>query len=110
MARKTLEGELSSATRELLNSCKQRGLLFFYRVTSEGITRGGKRIKIPDRGISDYLLMIKGQTHYLELKTLVGKQTASQKEFERNVTMHGCPYHICRSIREVQALVARLII
>jgi len=107
--RTTPEGQLSTDTRKLLQDYKERGLLYFYRVSSSTTIGNGRRVRSVDRGISDYLIMLKGQTHYLELKTASGKQSTSQKEFQSNVTMHQCPYYICRSIFEVAALLDRIV-
>lgn len=60
------------------------------------------------RGISDFVLLLPGETVYIEMKTSVGVQHKEQKEFEMKVRMQGQRYFLIRSFVEFQLLIKKL--
>jgi len=109
MNRATPEGVLSSNVRRLLQSFKDRKKLMFYRVSSSNFTGSGRKIRATDKGIADYLVIANGHTYYLELKTEGGKQSDSQKQFEKDLFELGrCTnsYWLARSVLDVQNFLA----
>lgn len=55
-------------------------------------------------GTADIILIDGGLAVFLEVKTKTGRQSPSQKEFEKKVTDAGAQYFIVRSVDDVQAL------
>lgn len=61
-----------------------------------------------NKGTADLLLSIpRGKYHglYIEMKTLVGRQTPDQKEFEQAVLAEGYGYVMPRTLEEFQRVV-----
>jgi hypothetical protein len=59
-------------------------------------------------GASDLVLLVpntKGQILCIEMKTEKGKQSESQKEFQRSIENVGNKYTVCRSIEEFMNVV-----
>ena len=55
-------------------------------------------------GVSDLILLAKGQTVLIELKTRAGKQSDAQKDFQEKAQSLGHPYHLVRSLEDFQEL------
>ena len=96
--KQTPEGAVLSACCEYLEYNKY----FFFRTNNGAIfdpTRGIHRAfpKWCVKGVSDLILLYRGKTYFLEVKSLEGKQSEDQKKFQANVEANGCPYHIIRS-------------
>ena len=53
-------------------------------------------------GIPDLFVFSKGQLIGLELKTIVGTQSDSQKVIEKRIEASGGQYHLVRSVQEVE--------
>jgi hypothetical protein len=51
-------------------------------------------------GVSDLIVLINGNTIFVEIKTEIGKQSDKQKEFEETVTLQGFKYYLVRSLEE----------
>jgi len=57
-------------------------------------------------GVSDLVVITpKSKVLFVELKTEIGKQSQSQKEFETRVSLLGFQYHIIRSLEQFQNLI-----
>ena len=50
------------------------------------------------KGIADYILLIQGKAFFVEIKTLKGKLSQSQKNFAEEATEKGYKYLIARSL------------
>lgn len=80
-----------------------------YRLNLFAIPNGGRRSKIEAAimkgegvraGVADLFLAVpNGKYHglFIEMKTESGRQTDTQKEFEKAVTAQGYSYTICRN-------------
>ena len=53
-------------------------------------------------GIPDIFVYSKGQLIGLELKTIVGRQSDSQKVIEKRIVESGGTYHLVRSVQEAE--------
>jgi len=56
-------------------------------------------------GIADLYAIKDGCGIWIEVKTAAGKQSAAQKEFQRQVESHGGIYLLARKIEDVKELV-----
>lgn len=59
-------------------------------------------------GVSDLVMIHKGELYFVELKTPEGSQSPKQKEFERHVNDCFHTYLIIRSLQEFQNFIADL--
>jgi hypothetical protein len=57
-------------------------------------------------GVSDLVVLFKGQVLFLELKIENGKQSNNQKSFEAEVKNLGFEYVICRSVADVEKAIS----
>jgi hypothetical protein len=56
-------------------------------------------------GVADFTWICPGnRTRQVELKTQIGRQSKSQKQWQEMVQARGHIYHICRSLEEFKAL------
>lgn len=63
------------------------------------------------RGLSDYLLIIKGRAYFWELKSDIGIQSPSQKIFEARLIKEGqAPYTIIRSLADAERALAEILL
>jgi hypothetical protein len=71
------------------------------------ITSNGRTFikKAPCAGVSDLTIIHKGRVYLVELKLPTGKQTANQKEFQRNVEIAGGSYFIITSLADLKTLI-----
>ena len=93
--KKQSESELQSQCIDYLLFKESQGLLWFTRLnvmpavihTGRGMVfrRMGKGAK---KGIADLVVMAKGKTIWIELKSQVGKQSPFQKVFQKSVEFH----------------------
>ena len=60
------------------------------------------------KGAADLLVVFRGWVGFVELKTEVGIQSPSQRQFEAHCIEAGIPYHLVRSLAEFQQLIARI--
>ena len=51
-------------------------------------------------GVSDLIVLHNGETIFIEVKTLTGKQSEKQKDFEKIVSLQGFKYYLVRSLEE----------
>lgn len=88
-----------------------RGLLF--HVPNGGLRSGREAKKLKSMGVvpgvADLLLMFRGATYCIELKTLTGTQSPNQKKWQALVESHGFDYYIVRTLSEAQKLIEIII-
>jgi hypothetical protein len=62
----------------------------------------GARLKLQGvrAGAPDLVFLIDGRFHGLELKTLTGVQSESQKRFADEIRLAGGRYHLCHGLEE----------
>lgn len=59
-------------------------------------------------GVSDLIILHNGETIFIEVKTLTGKQSDKQKEFEKIVSLQGFKYYLVRSLEEFKQIIDKL--
>ena len=59
-------------------------------------------------GVADLEYNFDGKTYFFELKAGKGKQTETQKKFERIITKHGFEYYVVRSLDEFMQIIRRI--
>lgn len=57
------------------------------------------------KGVADFILILKNEVLFIELKTETGQQSADQKEFQYIVNSLGHQYYIIRSLEEFKELI-----
>lgn len=86
---------------------KARNIYFF------AVPNGEKRSMITGKklkeegvlaGVSDLVVLLKSTPIFIEVKTLKGKQSLEQLEFETKVTQLGYPYYLVRSAEDVDKI------
>lgn len=60
------------------------------------------------KGAADLLVIYRGWVGFVELKTEVGIQSPSQRQFEAHCIEAGIPYRLVRTLAEFQQLIAQL--
>ena len=60
------------------------------------------------KGAADLLVVFRGWVGFVELKTEVGIQSPSQRQFEAHCIEAGIPYRLVRTLAEFQQLIAEL--
>lgn len=58
--------------------------------------------KNSNKGFADILVIVKGHSVFLEVKTEVGKISKEQNAFANKVIKHGASYFVVRSKRDVK--------
>ena len=51
-------------------------------------------------GVSDLIFFHQSKAYFIEVKTLKGKQQASQKDFQKHIEKQGAKYYVVRSLDE----------
>lgn len=70
----------------------QKQCIDYLRFSGWYIVENYKNKKPRVLGISDITAIKKGRTVWIEFKTLIGKQSKEQIEFEQNIKLHGGDY------------------
>jgi elongation factor P hydroxylase len=88
-----------------------RGLLFHVPNGGSRNAREGAKFKTMGvrPGVADFLFMLQGVTYNIELKTLTGKQSKHQLDWQRLVEQQGFKYFVVRSLSEFQELIKTII-
>ena len=60
------------------------------------------------KGAADLLVIYRGWVGFVELKTEVGIQSPSQRQFEAHCIEAGIPYRLVRTLAEFQQLIQSL--
>lgn len=81
---------------------------YFWRQNNTGTFDVGKQTfrslpKFSVRGVPDILVLAFGTIVFVECKTDVGKQSESQKDFQKEVESRGYKYILARSVDDVIA-------
>lgn len=58
-------------------------------------------------GLSDLTAIKDGRTIYIEIKTPSGHQSDYQKQFQKEIEIHGGTYIICRKLEDIQPYLTR---
>ena len=84
----------------------------FFRVNNGGVYDPTKDImrrpaKWTVKGVSDLIVIWKGQTFFIEVKSSVGKLSADQEAFCAMIEDNGCDYHVVRGVEDIQRIFPR---
>lgn len=99
---------------------------FFWRSPTRGYFSGkvstdasGRRVMVGNfrkdlnpytkRGIPDILIVHRGRLFGFEIKTLKGRQSDEQKEFEREMVKAGAKYFLIRSLEDAEIAIREII-
>lgn len=79
---------------------------FFWRQNTTPIFDSTKKIfrKMPQyslRGVADIIMIFKGKTYFIEIKSPIGVLSKEQKEFQKKVEKEGCVYICARSVDDI---------
>lgn len=98
---------MKSASEEFLQAqvagflrSNHSGIWYHIRQENQGSAQWnqkGKRLGVRS-GVADLLVHFGSRTAYFELKTKAGRQSKTQKDFERDCHQSGIPYYVIRSI------------
>ncbi|KKW11511.1 MAG: VRR-NUC domain protein [Candidatus Gottesmanbacteria bacterium GW2011_GWB1_49_7] len=117
MKLKISEAEIMRACTDWLNYQERQGKLYYIRNNSGAMpvsdNKGGRRfIRYGKKGSADLIIFKKGELScctgraiFCEAKTLTGKQSPEQAEFQRTVEHLGFEYFIFRSLDELIKIV-----
>lgn len=105
---KLTETEIQSSIIDYLELLESQGKLWFSRLNNiPPVNKGtdGKMSfrKLPKgvkKGIPDILVISKGRTIAIEVKTKTGKQSSDQEEVEKQFKKQGQEYYVVRSLSE----------
>lgn len=78
---------------------------FVAKVKDQTAYRDGKYHKpLPFQvnGFSDLVAIRNGQVFFIEVKSQTGVQSKAQKEFEKNIEMHGGVYLLVKSVEDLR--------
>ena len=101
------ETAIQRAIITLLQYLENQGKLYFFRSGAGAMkTANGSYFKTGKPGCPDISMCMCGRYIGLEVKTKKGRQTASQKEAQQRIEKAGGEYHIVRSVREVENIIA----
>ena len=94
------------------NSYKElRGLLF--HVPNGGLRKGREAAKFKAMGVvpgvADLIFLLEGKTYFIEMKDDKGRQSDSQKLWERKVLEHGFEYHVARSLDDFKKIIKTIL-
>ena len=110
---KISEKQIQKSCIEYLQYLENLGKLMFLRLNSGNMfmSSGSKRykIKLCKEGTADLMLIIKGVPIFVELKTISGKQSSHQIDFEKLAHKNGVKYCLIRSVDAFTELVNLLI-
>jgi hypothetical protein len=87
-----------------------RGLLCYNNNNSTGSVRGvwNKFLGII-KGRSDLTFYFNGKAYMIELKTLKGRQSEVQKDWEKLIVRHGFTYIVVRSLQDFKIAIHKII-
>ena len=112
MKKNTPEGQVLQAVCEYLEAERY----WFFRINNIPVYDPRKKCfhKMPKysvKGVSDILLLHKGQSIFIEVKvpktatTKKTYQSKEQKEFMKNVIKNGCVYLVARSVEDISDII-----
>ena len=101
------ESQLQTAIENLLKVFEKRGdLIFIKNNTGAFKPEHGGFVRFGKKGSSDFLIFMKDKTYFVECKSAQGRQSDSQKDFQRRVEKLGSNYQylIARDVAAVYEL------
>lgn len=106
------EDQLQIYAADKLRAFGAPGIVFFH-VPNQNMASPQYRKKLNSfgllPGVSDWIFVLPGShVAFLELKTLRGVQSKSQKDFQRNVEALGAPYLIARTPEQIDGVLLGL--
>jgi len=105
------ESEILKSIKDYLQYLENQGKLMFIRNNSGAIVirnkSGSRYITFGKKGSPDLLVWVQGKSIALEVKTLKGRQSASQKEWQSKFEKLGGEYYIVHSIEEVRKIIEK---
>lgn len=110
------ETAIQAAIITYLGILENQGKIWFTRLNNiPPVNKGadGKMMfrRLPrgaKRGIPDILVITKGKTIGLEVKTPTGRQSKEQKDVECHFKRHGQEYYVVRSLEEVENIMNKI--
>ena len=107
------EGQLKRAASDYLQYGESQGKWLWLRLNAGQFpTQSGRWARGCRKGTADLLVLVgfygsgmatgHCRTIFLETKSIRGKQTKEQKEFQVKAEVQGCEYYVIRSIEELQ--------
>lgn len=110
------ETDIQAAIITYLSILENQGKIWFSRLNNiPPVNKGtdGKMVfrKLPrgcKKGIPDILIISKGRTIAMEVKTPIGKQSKEQKLVEESFKKQGQEYYVVRSLEEAQKIIKNL--
>lgn len=108
-----IANEVSIYLKALTLENRLRGVWF--HVPNESVVRDTKDIiRINTKhnigminGAPDFVIAAPNKTIFIELKTEKGRQTESQKSFQKWCNKHGISYEICRNVTDIENVLNR---
>ncbi len=100
------EHDLHLFTADLLRFMAAPGVLWLHIPNGEQRSpRTGAKLKRMGvlAGAADFLIVVRGRAHFLELKTPKGRQSIAQLSFRTCATGAGGSYAVCRAPEEVRS-------
>lgn len=84
--------------------------IFCFKINNVGVYKQatGSYIPAQTKGIPDAIFHLDGVIHYVEFKTPSGRLSESQLNFKHRCQIDGVPYHVIRSIEELNCLIKNL--
>ena len=100
------ESQIQTAIEQYLRILEQNGRLVYIKNNSGAYRTGtGGFVRFGRSGSSDFLLFVdQGRCIHLEVKAEKGRQSKSQRDYQRLVERLGHRYLLVRSVREVASL------
>lgn len=59
-------------------------------------------------GVSDLIILHNGECLFIEVKTLSGKQSEKQKDFEKIASLQGFKYYLVRSLEDFKKIIYKV--
>ena len=100
------ESQIQTAIEQYLRILEQNGRLVYIKNNSGAYRTGtGGFVRFGRSGSSDFLLFVdQGRCIHLEVKAEKGRQSKSQRDYQRLVERLGHKYLVVRSLKEVASL------
>ena len=100
------ESQIQTAIEQYLRVLEQNGRLVYIKNNSGAYRTGtGGFVRFGRSGSSDFLLFVsEGRCIHLEVKAEKGRQSKSQRDYQRLVERLGHRYLVVRSVKEVASL------
>lgn len=104
---KITEAQIKRACEEYLEYGQNLGKWMWLRLNSghafmPGGSKAFYKIKLCPKGTADILVIRDGQPIFLEIKSLAGKISKEQLDFERLAIRNGASYRVIKSLEELQ--------